>query len=307
MKLAGEVAVVTGAGRGIGRAIAEVQAREGAKVALMARTAAEVEAVADAIRAEGGSARAYALDIVDREAVAKAFAAVERDLGPVSLLTNNAGAFSAYGPIWTVDPDDWRGDVETNIFGTFNCCRAALPPMIARRRGRVIVMTGGGAATSFPNGSGYATSKAGLLRFAECVSDTLVGTGVLFFAMDPGLVRTAMTERQLESEAGRKYLTDIPRLFEKGVDVPPTLAARLSVEIGAGRFDRLAGRMLMAARGDLDLDGSAVESILAGDLRSLRVNGLPRAAVREVVATAMDNRRESVQGPARAVRASGRG
>jgi NAD(P)-dependent dehydrogenase (short-subunit alcohol dehydrogenase family) len=275
MKLTSEVAVVTGAGRGIGRAIAEMQAQEGAKVALMARSAAEVEAVADAIKAEGGTARAYALDIVDRDAVAEAFAAVESDLGPVGLLTNNAGAFSAYGPIWTVDPDDWRLDVETNIFGTFNCCRAVLPSMIAGGRGRVIVMTGGGTATSFPMGSGYATSKAGLLRFAECVADTLVGTGVLVFAMDPGLVRTAMTERQLLSEAGRKYLTDIPRLFERRIDVPPTLAARLSVEIGAGRFDRMAGRMLMAARGDLDLDDAAVESIVAADLRSLRVNGIP--------------------------------
>ena len=275
MKLLGAVAVVTGAGRGIGRAIAELQAEEGAKIALIARTGAEVEAVADAINANGGTARAYALDIVDGKAVANAFAAVERELGPVSLLTNNAGAFSAYGPIWTVDPDDWRRDVETNILGTFNCCRAALPSMIARGRGRVIVMTGGGTATSFPNGSGYAISKAGLLRFAECVADTLAGTGVLVFAMDPGLVRTGMTERQLESEAGRKYLTDIPLLFERRIDVPPTLAARLSVEIGAGRFDRLAGRMLMAARGDLDLDEAAVESIVASDLRALRVNGLP--------------------------------
>jgi len=252
-----------------------MQAREGAKVALIARTAAEIDAVAGTINAEGGTARAYAVDIVDGKAVDRAFAAIEADLGAVSLLTNNAGAFSAYGPIWTVDPDEWRRDVETNIFGTFNCCRVALPAMIARRRGRVIVMTGGGTATSFPNGSGYATSKAGLLRFVECVADTLIGSGVLAFAMDPGLVRTAMTERQLSSEQGRKYLGDIPRLFETGIDVPPTLAARLSVEIGSGRFDRMAGRMLMAARGDLDLDEAAVERIVTSDLRSLRVNGLP--------------------------------
>ena len=275
MKLAGEVAVVTGAGRGIGRAIAEMQAKEGAKVALIARTGAEIEGVAEAINAAGGTARAYAADIVDGKAVDKAFAAIESDLGAVSLLTNNAAAFSAYGPIWTVDPDEWRRDVETNIFGTFNCCRAALPAMIARGRGRVIVMTGGGTATSFPNGSGYATSKAGLLRFVECVADTLVGSGVLAFAMDPGLVRTSMTERQLSSEQGRKYLSHIPQLFEKEIDVPPTLAARLSVEIGSGRFDRMAGRMLMAARGDLDLDEATVERIVAADLRSLRVNGLP--------------------------------
>jgi hypothetical protein len=85
-----------------------------------------------------------------------------------------------------------------------------------------------------------------------------------------------MTELQLTSEAGREYLTDLPELFERGVDVPATLAARLSVEIGAGRFDRLAGRMLMAARGDLDLDEAAIDQIVGADLRSLRVNGMPQ-------------------------------
>ncbi len=136
-------------------------------------------------------------------------------------------------------------------------------------------MTGGGTATSFPNGSGYATSKAGLLRFTQCISDTLAGSGVLVFAMDPGLVRTAMTEYQLWSEAGRTHLPNIPRLFEAGVNVPPTLAARLTIEIGSGRFDKMAGRMLMAARGDLDLSEAEIDEIVAADLRSLRVNGMP--------------------------------
>jgi NAD(P)-dependent dehydrogenase (short-subunit alcohol dehydrogenase family) len=280
MKLVGAVAVVTGAGRGIGRAIAEAQAEAGAKVALLSRTAAEIEAVAAAIVAKGGVARAYAVDIVDRGAVETAFAAIERELGPVSLLTNNAGAFFGIGPIWTVDPDAWWRDVETNVRGSFHCSRAALPGMIARGRGRIINLAGGGTATSFPSGSGYATSKAGLLRFTESVNDTLAGSGVLAFAMDPGLVRTAMTEHQLNSEAGRAHLDAIPKLFEAGVNVPPTLAARLSVEIGSGRFDKLAGRMLMAARGDLDLDPAAVDAIVAGDLRSLRVNGLPPDAAR---------------------------
>jgi hypothetical protein len=84
-----------------------------------------------------------------------------------------------------------------------------------------------------------------------------------------------MTEYQLLSEAGRTYLRNISSLFEAGVDAPRTLAARLSVEIGSGRFDRLAGRMLMAAHGDLDLDEAAIEEIVTADFRSLRVNGMP--------------------------------
>jgi NAD(P)-dependent dehydrogenase (short-subunit alcohol dehydrogenase family) len=275
MKLEGQVAVITGAGRGIGRAIALAQAGEGAKVALLARTAPEIEAAAKKIVAGGGTARAFVVDIVDLDAVTTVFADIERELGPVTLVTNNAAAFAAIGPIWEVEPDSWWRDVETNIRGTFNCCRAAAPWMRARGQGRIINMTGGGAATSFPNGSGYATSKAGILRFTECLSDSLAQSGVLVFAMDPGLVRTAMTEYQLVSEAGRAYLPNIERLFAEGIDVPPTLAARLSVEIGSGRFDRLAGRMLMAARGDLDLDETAIATIVAADQRSLRVNGMP--------------------------------
>ena len=271
--MVGEVAVVTGAGRGIGRAIAEAQAREGARVALLSRTAAEIEAVATGISDRGGSARAYAVDVVDLSAVENAISSVERDLGPINLLTNCAGAFRAIGPIWTVDPDAWWCDVETNVRGTFNCCRAALTGMIARKRGRIINLIGGGAATSFPHGSGYASSKAGVFRFTECLNDTLTGRGVLAFAMHPGLVRTTMTEYQLESEPGRTYLSAISNRFEAGLDVPPTFAARLSVEIGSGRFDSLAGRMLMAARGDLDLDEGGIDAILAGDLRRLRVDG----------------------------------
>ena len=270
MKLSGQVAVVTGAGRGIGRTIAEAQAKAGAKVALLARTAGEIEAAAATIGIEGGTARAYATDIVDRDAVETVFAAIERDLGPVSLLANNAGSFTAFGPIWMVDPEAWWRDIEINVRGTFNCSRAAIPRMLARKRGRLINMVGGGTGTSFPNGSGYATSKAGLLRFTECISDTLRDSGVLAFAMDPGLVRTAMTELQLASDEGRRYLTDIPQLFGSGVDVSPTLAARLSVEIGAGRFDRLGGRMLMAAGGDLDLEETtALGACLALHLRRL--------------------------------------
>lgn len=275
MKLKDQVAVVTGAGRGIGKAIALAQAGEGAKVALIARSEHEISAVAEEIAAAGGVARAYRADIVDAASIAEAFARIGGDLGPVSLLTNNAAAFAGIGPIWEVDPDVWWGDVETNLRGTFNCCRAVLPSMLARQAGRIINMTGGGTGTSFPQGSGYGSSKAAVLRFTESVSDSLVDTGVLMFAMDPGLVRTSMTEYQLTSAVGQTYLPNIADLFEMGINVPPTMAANLSVEIGSGRFDRLNGRMFMAARGDLDLTEADIDAILVNDFRSLRINGTP--------------------------------
>lgn len=148
--------------------------------------------------------------------------------------------------------------------------------MMSRKRGRIVNMAGGGTAGSFPSGSGYATGKAGILRFTECLSDSLVGTGVLAFAMDPGLVKTAMTEYQLTSKAGQTYLPNIADLFEMGINVPPTLAARLSVEIAHGRFDKLARRTLMAARGDLDLSADAIEDIVAAgrDRHSISISAL---------------------------------
>lgn len=275
MKLDGQVAVVTGAGRGIGRAIAVALAESGARVALLSRTSSEIDAVSAEIAGKGQMARPYRADVLDLDAMGAALQRIEQDLGPPDLMINNAGAFAAIGPIWEVDPADWWRDVETSLRGAFNGCRAVLPEMLRRGRGRIVNLVGGGTATSFPNGSGYGSGKAGLLRFTECVSDTLNGTGVLIFALDPGLVKTAMTDYQRTSDAGRKYLDAIPRLFDAGVDVPPTFAANLSVDIAAGRFDRLHGRMLMAARGDLGLEPAAIEDILANDWRSLRVNGMP--------------------------------
>ena len=255
---------------------------EGAKVAVLARTSSEIHKAVREIAAEGGVARPYVVDILELDSVERAVVDIERELGPINLLVNNAASFLAIGPIWAVDPADWWRDVETNLRGTFNFCRAAVGGMMGRRRGRIINLTGGGTATSFPHGSGYAVSKAGVLRFTECLNDSLAGSGVLAFAMDPGLVRTAMTERQLTSAAGREYLPNIPKLFDQKIDVSPSLAAQLSVEIATGRFDAIAGRMLMAARGDLTLSEEAVGAIVQEDLRSLRVNGMPQERPRNV-------------------------
>ncbi|MBW0001540.1 MAG: SDR family NAD(P)-dependent oxidoreductase [Verrucomicrobia bacterium] len=275
-ELNGTVAVVTGAGRGIGREIALHQAQGGAKVAVLARTAREIEETASLINGEGGRAIAVPVDLVDRLGVEDALGRVAAELGAIDLLVNNHGSFRAFGPIWECDPEDWWRDVEINLRGTFHTCRVAAPAMLARGKGRIVNLVGGGTGNSFPHGSGYASSKAAIMRFTECLNDTTKDRGVLAFAVDPGLVRTSMTEMQLFSEAGKTYLPDIQGLFDNGVNIPPSRAAALIADIAAGRFDRLAGRMLRGVD-DRELLEREMDAIVARDARALRFSGVEQA------------------------------
>jgi NAD(P)-dependent dehydrogenase (short-subunit alcohol dehydrogenase family) len=272
-KLNGTVAAVTGAGRGIGREIALHQAQGGAKVAVLARTAREIEETASLINGEGGTAVAIPVDLLGRLAVEHALGRVAKEFGPIDLLINNHGSFRAFGPIWECDPDVWWQDVEINLRGTFNTCRVAAPAMVARGKGRIVNLVGGGTGNSFPHGSGYASSKAAIMRFTECLNDTTKDRGVLAFAVDPGLVRTSMTELQLFSDAGKTYLPNIQQLFDNGVNIPASRAAALIADIAAGRFDPLAGRLLRGVD-DRELLEQEMEDIVARDARALRFSGV---------------------------------
>lgn len=272
-RLANRVAVVTGGGRGIGREIALQQAREGARVGVISRTAKEIDKTVSMIEAEGGRAIALTADVSDYAAVENVFAKIADQLGPVDLLVNNHGSFQAFGPIWECDPETWWQDVEINLRGTFHTCRAVAPIMLGRGKGRIVNLVGGGTGNSFPHGSGYASSKAAIMRLTECLNDTTAGADVRAFAVDPGLVRTAMTEMQLTSEAGKRFLPGIQQLFEDGINVEPTRAALLIADIAAGRFDALAGRLLCGVDDRDALEGQ-MEKLVAADGRALRFTAL---------------------------------
>lgn len=270
MKLDDETVVVTGGGRGIGRAIAQSCAEAGAKVAVVSRTTEQVEETVGLIEAAGGTAGAFPCDITDWLQVQATVERVVETLGAVDVLINNAGSFNTIGPAWETDPDSWWHDVTINIRGTHHCCRAVLPAMVERDAGRVINLIGGGTGGPFAWGSGYATSKAAVMRYTECLALELEDKGVSVFAMGPGLVRTAMTELQLETEAGKQWMGRIKGRFDEGADVPPTLAAELAVQLASGRFDRLSGRAFNAGQ-DLDDTESQIDAIIEQDLKTLRM------------------------------------
>lgn len=266
-----QIAIVTGAGRGIGREIARHLAAAGARVALTSRTVQQLETAAHEIRAAGGLALAIPADVTDAAAVEALVQRVEAEWGPVDLLVNNAGSFYSVGPLWEADPDRWWTDVTINLRGPFLGCRAVLPGMIQRGRGRIVNLIGGGTGTPFAYGSGYGSSKAAVMRLTECVAEELrhAQSPVAVFALGPGLVRTTLTEYQLHSPEGKQWMPRIETMFHEGRDVPPTRAAALTVELAGGRFDRLTGRAFSVGD-DLEEILARQDEILRKDQKTLR-------------------------------------
>jgi NAD(P)-dependent dehydrogenase (short-subunit alcohol dehydrogenase family) len=192
-----KVAVVTGGGRGLGGAFAQALAAAEYAVGVVARSEAELAETVALIERAGGRASAFPADVVDGTAVDRAFTDVERSLGAVDLLVNNAGVVGPLGPFAGSDAGAWWRTLEVNLQGQILCAHRALPGMIARRRGRIINIASGGGATMLPYFSAYVTSKTALIRFSECLAFELKPHGIAVFAMGPGTMRTAMSEYSL--------------------------------------------------------------------------------------------------------------
>ena len=269
--LSGQVAVVTGGGRGLGRAFAQALAAAGCAVGVVARTAGELAETVRLVERSGGWARAVTADVGDEGAVDAAFAEVERQLGPIDLLVNNAGVIGPLGPFAQTPAADWWRTVEINLGAQIRCAHRVVPSMIARRRGRIVNIASGGGATMLPYLSAYVTSKCALIRFSECFAAEVRGHGISVFAMGPGTVRTAMSEYSLNSPEGRAWLPWFRDIFDQGRDLPPERPAALLLALAAGRADGLSGCFF---RPDDDLDAVVAQSAAVSErkLYTLQVN-----------------------------------
>jgi NAD(P)-dependent dehydrogenase (short-subunit alcohol dehydrogenase family) len=205
-KLHNRVALVTGGGRGIGRAIAEALAEEGTRVAITARTEGELEEVSAGVRTRGGQALALAADLSDRGALARVLQAVSEAFGPVEILVNNAGIGSSANPKPVVAFDDefWDQTLFLNLTVPYLLSKAVLPGMLARRWGRIInIASINGKVGSF-HGAAYAASKHGLLGLTRTLALEVARDGVTVNAICPGPVRTRMNDRRLAYDAQRR-------------------------------------------------------------------------------------------------------
>ena len=270
MGLSGKIAIITGAGRGIGRAIAREYARRGTKVILASRTESQLSETKGLITDEDGNAGYVVTDVRNRKSIEGMLDFTKSRYGKPDILINNAGSFATIGPVSEVDPDQWWNDITTNLYGTFLCCNVVLPGMIERKTGTIINLIGGGTAGPMPYGSGYGSSKAAIMRFSETLAKEVKEHGITVFPMGPGLVRTEMTEYQLNTDVGKKWMSGIADAFDRHVDRPPEVAAMLAADLGGGGYNEFTGRAFNAGD-DLGEIASRKDQILAEDLRTLRM------------------------------------
>ena len=268
-RLQGRVALITGGGRGIGRAIARAYAAEGAMLGLAARTNAELQATAEEIRAEFGSeVTTVVTDVRYREQVENAVSHTENRFGPIDVMVNNAGNTGEIGRLWKLDPERWANVISVHVLGTYYGCRAVIPGMLERGRGRIVNMSGVGG----PNDTSYDAAKTAIVNMTENLSVELTGTGITVNAISPGSIHTRMWEevRDMALAAGDM------EMYEKGVQVTSgggasiERAAELAVLLGSDDCGELSGRLIRAALDTFEDIPARVKEIMASDALLLR-------------------------------------
>jgi NAD(P)-dependent dehydrogenase (short-subunit alcohol dehydrogenase family) len=243
-RLEGRVALVTGAGGGIGRAVAVRLAEDGCDVGLLGLGAEGLAGTAEAVRAKGRRAAEVVLDVSDRAAVKPAMDQAQASLGAAHILVNNAGILR-FGSILETTPEDWHAVFRVNTDGTLWCCQAVVPGMVERGHGRVINMASWMSKKAAPHYGGYAASKFAILALTQALALEVAGTGVTVNAVCPGMiVDTAMRE---QTEAISRSL-GLPPASERAKAIPlkrpgyPEDVAKVTAFLASDDSDYMTGQ-----------------------------------------------------------------
>ena len=252
MRLKDQVALVTGGSRGIGKAIVKALAAEGAKVAFVYRGSQQAaEALAQDVTAFGGKAIALQADVSKPEEVKKVVEQVEKDLGSVNILVNNAGIIKD-DLFVRLEPEAWNAVINTNLGGTYNFCHAVAYSMMKARKGRIINISSVAAEHTNPGQTNYAASKGAVNSFTRALAVELASRGVTVNAIAPGFIETDMSEA-VRNKAGDIIKKMIPaRRLGQPEDI-----ARVAVFLASEDASYITGQVL-TVDGGLSLGASAV-------------------------------------------------
>lgn len=255
-KLEGQIAFVVGAGRGIGRAIAEGLSRDGAQLMLCARTEAELHPLAESLSARGPRALAFPLDARHGDDVRRAINDCEAALGPISLLVSSVGVAGPFGPLGRVDEQAWWAAARTHVQAPLHLLGAILPRMKARGAGRIINVGSLAASRVSANLSAYEVGKAAQRALFLHAAVEATASGVSVFNLEPGAVFTQLSENVLQSADARVWTPALVEFVSLLRDRShPTFAldlcVRQSLALAAGGYDALSG-VDIAATDDLD-------------------------------------------------------
>lgn len=238
---------VTGGGRGIGAATAKLLAREGATVVVASRTEAEVASVARDISRSGGEAVSLVVDVADEASVSAGFEKVRSELGPVTILVNNAGTPGVPLPVAALEPGEWRQVFEVNVTGAFLCAREALPQMISGNWGRIINISSAAARHPVASMAAYSASKAALDQLTRVLAAEGAPHNIASIGVYPGVVDTRMQE-QSRSFGAELVGEQLHRMFNNYHDLrmlrPPEEPAELISYLCTPAADRLNGHIV---------------------------------------------------------------
>jgi NAD(P)-dependent dehydrogenase (short-subunit alcohol dehydrogenase family) len=276
LALHGRVAVVTGANRGLGEVIARRLLQDGAHVALAARDADALRVAAGRLAASRPAADQKIIwqptDVSRREEVDRLIQRTLQELGRLDVLVCNAGVYGPIGPIEEVDWDEWVQAIEINLLGTVLCCRAALPTMRRQGKGKIVVLSGGGATAPLPRLSAYAASKAGVVRFAETLAEEVKDSGIDVNAIAPGALNTRLLDQVVEAgseRVGEQFHQRMVRLKEEG-GTPLEVGADLTAFLASDASDGITGRLLAAVWDDWRNLPERREQLATSDVYTLR-------------------------------------